>query len=190
MIFIPPLRAIYQHPTDLRLCVLTDDTALDFTILRQESIESANWQITFAIIGESHAISVAHEGQLVLREVLACAAIPQDACCHNHHFAAGNDHQYAHPALSYQIEVQFDTTENWSNTAEHQIQVAFPEIWGRIPITRIGWQLAGHNLRWWTLHTYPHQSGITYASTASSLLLADTQNEGNGLCSQNYSSRR
>lgn len=179
MIFIPPIHAVHQHPTDLRLCVLSQDTALNFTILKSETIQAVDWQITFAIIGESHFVSIVHAGQMVLREILACADIPQESCIHNYHFIAGSDHKYDYSPSGYQVEVTFHATESPCIPAEHQIQVAFPEIWGRIPITQIGWQQAGQMLRWWTLHTYPHQTGVTSVSTASSFVLANTQDEGN-----------
>lgn len=182
VILSPQIRPVHQLPNDLRLCILANDAGADFHILKTQVVAYGDWQFTFAIIGESHVITVRRAGQVILREMLACAYIPQNQCIHNHPFVTGDNHNYADAALRYQINVTFLASEPPPITAKDQIQVAFPEIWGRIPITQIGWQRwrGQHNqaaistVRWWTLHTYPHRTGsVTYVSTASSLDLTN-----------------
>jgi hypothetical protein len=48
-------------------------------------------------------------------------------------------------------------------------------IYGHAPLTRVQWSVDGPVLRWWTLHTYPHPTGLTCVHTASTIDLTELQ---------------
>lgn len=163
---------VFQRPTDLRLCVLHTAISQHFRVLRSHTLHFNGWCANFDIIGESHAVTLRYGEKFVLREILACVDIAAEQCTHYHTCELLKPHTFQeHP---YQVALSFSdemTGNSPRSTGQNQaIQVAFPEIWGRIPITEIRWSLDEYALTWWTLHSYPNPQGITYVHTVSQFL--------------------
>jgi hypothetical protein len=160
----PP--TVQQSPRDLQLYVFAGQPAGDYRVLRRATVVEADWRVEFTIIGESHTVAVLCAGRPMLSEMLACMAVPRDRSLHLHHFADLQSHTYAAPALPYRVEVAFgDAVPDSAHTP--QLQFAFPEIWGRIPITQIGWRIVDEGVSWWTLHTYPDAEGVCVVTSRS-----------------------
>ncbi len=156
------IEPIHQDPADLVLTILTGKLETPLTILKQATLEIEGWLLTFHIIGESHIVTVVHEGVTVLCELLACVDAAASSCVHCHTFGDLTKHCFAQPG--YSIEVNFDDqTEATVFSDTHNIlEMTFPEIDGQTPITRIAWSRVGENVvRWQTLHLYPRDGKVT-----------------------------
>src|SRR5688572_32359254 len=74
------LVSIPQKAQDLVLAIVENDALPTMRVLVSESVQIAAWRFDFAIIGESHYVRISHEGQLVMREILACMALKAEDC--------------------------------------------------------------------------------------------------------------
>lgn len=153
----------FQQPTDLKLMVI-DHPGFQpqFTILEAARVVIAQWQFTFEIIGESHAVSVEQDGILKLQEILVCTDLLPECNLHYHTFTSQTDHAFR--AGGYGVNVCFT---GMPSTEPFMMEYVFPDIEGQMPVTRIGWHQSQGMMSWWTLHTYPHKHGCTYVETHS-----------------------
>lgn len=149
---------VIQRPHDLVLAVVYNDSLPTTQILRQTFWQFDDWQVNFAIIGESHRICVRKNGAFMLEEMLACIDVPVANCEHHQSFTALQAHQYTGNAYSVRVDVQRGEV-NWQ-TSEHEIAYYFPYVDGIQPITRIQWNHAEKSLQWRTLHTYIDKSEV------------------------------
>lgn len=156
---IPP---IHQSPRDLILAVHDVDVSRQFTILRQQHVPIKQMTLTFSIIGESHIVTVKENGRIKLQEILACISLQNPLHC----FHDLKDYRYI--TEDYGVVVMF-STQPYPMPDGPGIEIIFPKIQGQQPITRIQWQILEDHVKWWTLHTYPDQSGSIYVYTQSQL---------------------
>ncbi|MBZ0310214.1 MAG: DUF2617 family protein [Anaerolineae bacterium] len=152
------MKVAHQQPTDLVLGLIRTDFPL--TVIQQARVEMGIWAFHFQIIGESHAVRIERSGQLLFTEVLACLDLPADS--HLFHFADLTPYHYQ--TDSYTVSVIFESGSEMNlppETSPNMIEVAFPQVYGQTPVTRITWQAAAEEMIWQTWHTYPTQnSGI------------------------------
>lgn len=157
---------ILQYPTDLVFAVLEYDVSSLLTVLKREIVHIDDYCFQFAIIGESHCITVEHEGCLIRQEVLACTDIPAILQANSHKFAKLNMYQYQEQ--DYETRVWFtDTLDvmDWDN--QSVLRMDFPEMFGQVPFTQVQWQIAQRTIAWRTTHVYPLETHTTYVYTAS-----------------------
>jgi hypothetical protein len=156
------IHPIVQQPADLKL-IVTDNMLNDqFTVIKAAVLEVDDWQFTFNIIGESHAVNIQRNGIGQLQEMLVCADLRPERCLHYHSFEAQADHHYQ--TDHYAVEVRF---ADRPSRGQYMIECAFPNVGDQTPMTGIGWRQDQRGMTWWTLHTYPHASGCTYVETHS-----------------------
>ena len=160
---------VYQHPAELVLAISDQPIAGDLTVLKQEVVWVGGWQVIFAIIGESHTVTIRHDESCVFQEVLACAKLPYERCLHHHHFNKLVPHRYQHPR--YTVDVNFDDAPHPVNPGYAELSLAFPAVNGQTPITRLQWAVSSQEIRWWTLHTYPDRTHVTCVHTTSTFNL-------------------
>jgi hypothetical protein len=158
---------IHQNPADLSLNILTTRLHLPLTVLKQHTLQIGAWSLQFHIIGESHLVTIEHDGVLVLSELLACVEVEASACLHHHRFNDLAAHCFQQ--LGYSIAVEFsDCYEDVPVEVDGVIEVAFPEIADQTPITRIVWTRIGeHAVRWHTLHVYPGEDKMACVHSLS-----------------------
>jgi hypothetical protein len=160
--------AIYQNPADLELGILTQELPVKLTVLAQESLEIGEWRLAFYIIGESHFVRIERGGALILYEVLACMRLPAEACSHHHRFGDLQPHDFRHGSYSVAVGIG-DCADGQliPDSTSPFLELEFPAIFGRVPVTRIHVDEGHGNVRWWTLHLYPQPEGITAVRTFS-----------------------
>lgn len=157
---------ILQYPTDLVFAV-TDKNALQLlTVLKTEEIHVDDYLIHFAIIGESHCISIYHQDTLLKQEILACTDIPAILQADSHKFAKlesydRSEHNYR-ARVWFSDKLQLSSLEN-----EHVLKLDFPEMFGEVPFTQIQWQSSDTQIHWQTTHVYPLGTHTTYVYTES-----------------------
>lgn len=160
------IQPILQLPTDLVFAV-TDYSVLELlTVLKTQTVKIAYYTIYFAIIGESHCITVFHHDEFVMQEVLACTDIPDILQADSHKFATLEPYQ--HTKQDYRARVWFaDRLQQarWQN--QDELKMDFPEMFGQIPFTKIQWEISHTSIQWRTIHVYPLQTHTTYVYTAS-----------------------
>jgi hypothetical protein len=144
---------IDQRPTDLVLGIVRTEIGYPLRCLQQAECILGAWRVIFRIIGESHVARVEHDGRLVFQEILACIPLTADEC---HHWQPFD-----------QVRVGFSSQID--EARPYHMEVRFPGVDGRKPVTRIGWQAQTAHLTWWTLHTYPQPEGWVYVQTGSTL---------------------
>lgn len=167
------ITAVEQHPADLRLYVFTDDAPHSLRILSQHTEQLMTrgglLSATFCVVGESHMVTLRLAGRVVLREVLACVRLSAARCLHQHACNSMTPHQFS--TAQYQVALCFNTPLALPAAPRAAVSgllsVAFPEIWGRIPVTEVRWHALPDRLRWWTLHTYPQEAGAQQVVSAS-----------------------
>lgn len=156
---------IFQRAQDLRLAVVTQDVLPTTKTMQEANLTFSEWQVNFAIIGESHRIQIRHNGAFFLEEMLACIDIAADSCWHYHDFADLEEHAYREG--QYRIQTYFSEVIPDKIETRQGIEYQFPKVHDIYPITRIEWQLSETILRWWTLHTYAEAKKITCVHTQS-----------------------
>lgn len=157
---------ILQYPTDLIFAVMEHDVSSLLTVLKTEVVRMGDYIIHFAIIGESHCITVTHRGQFIRQEVLACTDIPAILQANSHKFAKLD--LYQHEEHGYEVRVWFADaleTMDWEN--QGLLRMDFPEMFGQIPFTQVQWQVTPSSIRWRTTHVYPLDTHTTYVYTTS-----------------------
>lgn len=158
----------HQNPTDLILAILCTDTQLPLTVLDQSTIQHHHLTVTFQIIGESHAVHIAHQEKLILQEILACIDIPANQATHHHAFNQLAPHDYNIP--NYCTTISFDThniDDSIPLLSNPSLEVRFPAIYGHQPITQIEWNTTDHSINWKTLHLYPSEHDIISVKSVS-----------------------
>jgi hypothetical protein len=156
------IEPIHQDPADLVLTILAGKLETPLTILEQAVLDMDDWKLTFHIIGESHLVTVAHKGVIVMCELLACVDASAASCVHRHTFGDLTEHCFAQSG--YSITVNFDEQEEAPTfgSSPAMLEVVFPDIDGQTPLTRIEWTRTGENaVRWQTLHLYPRGGKMT-----------------------------
>lgn len=154
--------AIHQDPRRLTLSLLEQEIELPITILESQEVIVGEWTIDFAIIGESHQVTIRHGKVFVVREVLACVAMPNREDVKAHSFS--DLQPYRHQHRGYQVEVSFTnkTVPLWDDV---QLTMRFPTVYGQQPLTQIRWQILVDRVQWQTLHVYPlPQRSVTVLS--------------------------
>lgn len=152
---------VHQDPADLVLTIVTGRIETPLTILKQDSMQVGAWLLKFHIIGESHLVTIEHDGRPVMCELLACVDSDAASCLHQHHFDDLAPHCFAQ--TGYSIDVDFDSTFDAvpALSTENALEMSFPEIDGCTPITRIVWnRISETAVRWQTLHVYPFDGKI------------------------------
>jgi hypothetical protein len=154
------IEPIHQDPADLVLTIVAGKLETPLTILKRAALDMNGWRLTFHIIGESHVVTVAHEGVTIMCELLACVDAAE-SCLHRHSFSDLALHCFEQSG--YSIRVDFDQQEQSTVSDSHEVlEVIFPDIDGQTPLTRIEWTRVGENLvRWQTLHLYPRDGKMT-----------------------------
>jgi hypothetical protein len=146
----------YQDPTDLYLLVAERADLGRLTILQRETILWRDLEITFAVLSESHSVTLRRNGRVVLHELLSCiGAGGGEPPLHCHGFGDGLPHSYAHN--EYAIDVTVERFRGDGGTAPRaNLRVDFPNPAGgsTTPFTSIHWEVGGEELRWGTIHRY------------------------------------
>lgn len=170
----PAIHCVIQQPTALILGVVQTELPADaFTVIAQRSLHVGRWQFRFHIIGESHLIRIERGGALVQQEILACSDLEARLCQHHHAFHDLAPHAYQRE--DYHVMVDFARKPGWMIPPHEdslQLEVAFPEVCGYIPCTRLYWRVEDQAVYWWTLHTYPDHRGVTYVRSMSRFVCA------------------
>lgn len=162
----PIQKSVYQYPKDLKLAVLGTIPPPPLTVLHTRQHVYGEWSFTFNIIGESHAIHITQAGKPILSEILACVPIASEICKYLHDFAESTASAWEMP--NYKVQVSFhDELPTPIESTTDQIVLQFPEVHGQVPITKIGWCFDGVRMQWWTLHTYPSDTSMTYVVSQS-----------------------
>lgn len=175
------LETIQQSPTALVLAILQQDLPAGLRILRQAQLQHNQWRVQFRIIGESHAITLSYQHEVVFHEVLACVEVSPEHCTHYQPFRTLQDHHYTQtvvPQRQYSVQINFDPNPAWriAEDSDPMIEFAFPNVGTLTPVTRIHWRMENQRLTWWTLHTYPHAGDVTYVHSRSQVNLEDVGN--------------
>lgn len=160
------LTPVYQHPSDLVLGIARYDLSSHLTVIKQAKWQVGAWNFTFQIIGESHAVRIEKSGQHLFTEVLACLELPPESCSYRQAFHDLTPGGYEFE--NYEVSVEFEASADLppSDTAQ-MIEVAFPQIYGQTPVTRITWQQTDNEIAWQTWHVYPAQNhGIRVKSSS------------------------
>lgn len=170
----PTIPTIYQSPADLILATLRADVVLDVTVLKSHHLRLAGWHFEWVIIGESHVVIISHDGQVILREVLACMSLSSADCAVYRTFQGLQNVDVAEDR--YRVSVEFITLPASADGLEahipalspHGIEYHFPQVHHITPITRIEWRWDDERVYWQTLHVYP---------TAESCVLVRSQSQ-------------
>src|SRR5687768_584771 len=133
------LVSIPQKAQDLVLAVVENDALPSMRVLLSESLQLAAWRFDFAIIGESHYVRISHEGRLVMREILACLPLKAEDCKLYQPF--GNLEPFAYQESAYQVAVAFESRVPVWTQEEQCLSYQFPVTHGKVPETRIQWQI-------------------------------------------------
>jgi len=168
-------QSILQYPTDLVFAVLNRDVSSELTVLKTQQVMVDDYSIQFAIIGESHCITVLYQEELLMQEVLACTEIPAILQAQSHKFAKLEP--YCFTATGYRSRVWFADRYNtlgWQ--PQHHIRIDFPEMFGQIPFTEIGWTVEDDSIQWRTTHVYPLKTHTTYVYTDTVFDLTERSN--------------
>ena len=168
-------QSVLQHPTDLVFAVMDTDVMPLLTVLKIRSVMYGEYSIQFAIIGESHCITVFHKGQLITQEVLACTDIPDILQADSHKFAKLEPYQHA--KQGYRTCVWFaESMQDDLFQAQDGLRMDFPEMFGHIPFTQIQWMTSETSIQWRTIHVYPLQSHIIYVYTETFFDITERNN--------------
>ena len=166
------LRPIIQRPEDLMLVVVENDISTDFTVFKQQEIQYKDIAVQFAIIGESHVITVRRDGWVVLQEILACATFPPEIQAHRFD-DLGEHTENRH---NYSVHVRFSRGEaDIAPLEKDAIEFEFPAMWGQSPLTRINWSCSERVIRWWTLHRYVTEQNFIEVHTQSNFALYEQE---------------
>lgn len=161
-------RPIIQRPEDLMLAVVEYDLSAGFTVFKQQEIRYEDVAVQFAIIGESHIITVLRDEQVVLQEILACVTFPPEIQAHRFDDLG----EYTENRHHYGVHVRFATGEaDIAPLGKDAIEYEFPTILGQSPLTRINWSCSGRIIQWWTLHRYITEQSSIDVRTQSNFAL-------------------
>ena len=161
---------IYQVPTDLVFAITTYDVSNLLTVFKTKTFCKGDYEFEFAIIGESHCITIFHQGRFVLQEVLACTNIPAIVQADSHKFAKLEP--YLHTKQDYQARVWFrDSLQNDPIESHGEMKLDFPEVYGQIPFTHVQWIMLESSICWRTTHVYPLEPSTKYVYTESCFAL-------------------
>jgi hypothetical protein len=158
---------VIQHPTDLILAIMPDDSLPSMIVVKQTEHRIEDWIFQFAIIGASHHIRVSYRDTSILNEILACVDVAESACQHFQSFAVDTTHRYQ--SDQYQVQVEFGEQPSWEIPTEFEdsLEFTFPQTFTQHPLTRIQWQQRGNTIHWWTLHTYAEAQRMINVHTTS-----------------------
>ena len=140
-------------------------------ILASRQRDWQGWQVTFYVLGASHAVRLEREG-VVLTELLACAlpegefqALAEREGHTSHHLCLAA-HGLRCQARLMPFALQEGDRLRGEFLAENRLEVAYPTAPdGATPVTRIGWRLNDRELCIETIHTYPEEGrGVSSAS--------------------------
>lgn len=151
---------IHQDPRDLALTIILGKLQTPLTILKRHTLTLGTWHLNFHIIGESHLVTIEHDQQPVLCEVLACADIKATAAYH-HTFRDLASHCYEQPGYSVHVDFDDSTDTLAPSGSDNLLEMVFPDIEDKSPITQVLWEKVGENtLQWQTLHVYPYNDRL------------------------------
>jgi hypothetical protein len=151
---------IHQNPRDLALTIIPGKLQTPLTILKHHVLTLGMWQLSFHIIGESHLVTIEYDQQPILCEVLACADI-MAAAAHHHTFRDLASHCYEQPGYSVRVDFEDQTDSLAPSGSDNLLEMVFPDIENKSPITQVLWEMAGENImQWKTLHLYPYNGRV------------------------------
>ena len=164
------MKTIYQQPTDLILGVLTGQHLHNLTVLQNKQVKMGDWSVEFQIIGESHRVIARHAGTVKFQEIMACVPLVAHDCYHFNTFPHLNAHSFRRDV--YGVEIWF-SDEPVPLLEAADLEVCFPAVHDRQPVTQIKWEVLSHKIRWWTLHVYPLPSQTITVLSSSHLNTKD-----------------
>jgi hypothetical protein len=159
------VNVVDQNPCDLVLGISNRELNCSLTVLAKETIYSDPLAFTFHVLGESHLVSIQRNGSVVWQELFSCRKLPQQGLLHHRHFTRMDEHSWQHD--NYGIKVTFSAEPRHTPATHNYLQVAFPDMYGQMPYTRVQWEQRPSGIRWQTVHTYPNPAGVTYVTTES-----------------------
>jgi hypothetical protein len=146
----------YQEPSDLYLLIAERADLGRLTVLRHETVIWRDIEVTFAVLSESHAVTLCRNGRVVLHELLSCIGAGGEALpLHCHGFGDGLPHSYAHNGYAIDVAVE-RLCGNGGTPPSANLRVDFPNPagGGTTPFTSVHWEADGEVLRWSTVHRY------------------------------------
>ncbi|GAB5490913.1 MAG: hypothetical protein Phog2KO_11280 [Phototrophicaceae bacterium] len=152
------LTPIVQRPQDLILAYVVSDILPETQILVQHIWHYQDWQARFAIIGESHRVSLSYQGNFIMEEMLACIVIPLDSCQYYHPLSDLRPHYYQQNDYSVQLDIN-NPVDKWQKS-EQEISFTFPAINGKEALTKLQWQATQTSIQWHSLHTYTNEGEL------------------------------
>jgi hypothetical protein len=177
--------AVVQEPGELVLAVLAEVPDPAPVALEEIEVRHGAISATFQVIGASHLLGVRVDGQPWFHEMLSCLPIPPQDCLHHHSFVDLADYDAELAGWGYRVQVRFDQLQadevgfgedpgslagpTDPSGGGDGLAVSFPPVFGRQPVTRVGWVVDGKGLTWTTLHTYPAPAGVTAVTSRSVL---------------------
>lgn len=151
---------IHQNPRDLALTIIPGKLQNPLTILKHHTLTLGAWHLNFQIIGESHLVTIERDQRPVLCEVLACADT-KAAAAHHHTFQDLAAHCYELPGYSVRVDFDDSTDTLAPSGSDNLLEMVFPDIEGKSPVTQVLWERVGENtLQWQTLHVYPYNGRL------------------------------
>ena len=146
----------YQEPADLYLLVADRADLGRLTVLQRETIIWRDLEVTFAVLSESHSVTLRRNGRVILHELLSCIGAGGDEPpLHCHGFGDGGSHSYVRN--EYAIDVTVARLQGDGGTPPHaNLRVDFPNPAGgsTTPFTSVHWEAGCEELRWSTIHRY------------------------------------
>lgn len=160
-------QTIIQYPTELVFA--SSSVAVDhlLTVLDQRYVVFGDWSFQFAIIGESHFVTVQYRDEFVMQEVLACTDIPAILQADSHKF--DKLETYTQEKQNYRAQVWFSEKQESIafDNLSGQFNLIFPKTFGQTPETQVVWTIEERRIVWRTLHVYPQPEITTYVYTES-----------------------
>jgi hypothetical protein len=162
----------YQEPSDLYLLVADRADLGRLTVLRHETIVWRDLEVTFAVLSESHSVTLRRNGRVVLHELLSCiGAGGGEPPLHCHGFGDGLPHSYAHGGYAVDVAVEH-LQGNGETPPRAKLRVDFPNPAGgdTTPFTSVHWEADGEELRWSTIHRYALLGGTVDVRSTSTFV--------------------
>lgn len=150
-----------HHAYDLRYRVYDGSPPLEgLRVLEERTVLWGEWTVTFCVLAASHAIAL-RTNRKALTEILACAApdcelplvasarpgIAEGVCAAAHGLT-----------LDARFWIERNAADRLAHDVDEQLFATYPGgADARVPLTRIGWRCARHEMLVETLHTYPEE---------------------------------
>ncbi len=181
------LEYIDQGIEDIRLHLVSGDyTVEQFTVLRSRNFIWKNARVDFAILGESHLMSIKTEDTL-FTEICACSPVlfpKADEVFLSEQLTLINTEPqiFTLPSLSYTFtynctdytagKKQLKTLRDQHKKAEHQLSYTFPKhgFFADKAVTEIYLSELDGKLCTQTVHTYPNKKQMVFTKSLVTLL--------------------